>query len=245
MASTQRFIIAFDTHGDMADPGAVAVFKQFCDDWKPDIRIHGGDAFDFRPLRGGASAEEKNEGLTEDVEAGLDFLKWFRPHHFLLGNHDYRLIRSITDAASGTLRDHCRLLHDSILDSLPDTQFIPYGKRQGVLQLGNFRVIHGYHSGIYSARMAAQLYGNVIMGHVHAPTYFESPHIDGATGYSSGSLCKLDMDYNIGHPNTLRQAHGFVYGVISPSGKTVPYASKCSDGVWYLPSEFNEIQNAG
>jgi hypothetical protein len=243
MAVLRRFIIAYDSHGDQADEHAVAAFKEFCKWWKPTIKIHGGDAFDLRCLRGGASAEEKQEGLKADVECGMDFLRWFKPDYFLLGNHDYRLVRAAQSAGNQTMREYCSLLLDQIADGLPGTKIIPYGKRQGVLKLGDYRIIHGYHSGIYAARMAAQLYGNVIMGHIHTPTYFENPHIDGSTGYSSGSLCQMDMDYNIGHPNTLRQAHGWIYGLLTAREKLIPYASKCVDGQWYLPSEFREVRH--
>lgn len=235
MAKQKRFVIAFDNHGDMQDDEAVNAFFDFCKDWKPTIRIHGGDAFDLRCLRKGASAEEKQEGIKADVEAGVDFLKRLKPQVLLLGNHDYRLARYMIDGRDQMLREYCRLTWDGIMDNIGNCQIVPYGKRHGVYQLGNFRVIHGYHSGMYAARQAAALYGNVIMGHVHTPGYYRTPHIDGATGYTSGSLCQLEMDYNAAHPNTLRQGHGWIYGVVTPAGQTIPYAAtKWGDG-WHFP----------
>lgn len=243
MVRCKRFVIAFDSHGDMADPNAINAFKEFVGWWKPDIKIHGGDAFDFRCLRNGASEAEKQEGLKVDVEHGVAFLKWFKPSVFLFGNHDYRLVNAAERARPATVKEYCRELLEQIKDSLPSTRIIQYGKRKGVYRLGNYRVVHGYHSGLYAARMASQVFSNVIMGHVHTPGYFESPHIDGATGYTSGCLCDLDMDYTLSQPNALRQAHGWIYGLLTPRGKTIPFASKVIDGQWYLPSEFKEVKH--
>lgn len=238
----KRFLIAFDNHGDMQDDGAVSAFFEFMDYWKPDLRVHGGDCYDLRALRQGASADEKQEGIAADVEKGNDFMRRFNPHVFLLGNHDHRIHRYIQFGRNDILRQYLGLVWDQIRDTIPECEIIPWGKRVGVYQLGDYKVMHGYSAGLYAARQHAAIYGNCIFGHIHAPTYFESPHIDGAAGYSSGSLCQLDMDYNAGHPNTMRQGHGWVYGYVTPSGRTIVYASKKTDGEWHLPSEFMTLE---
>ncbi len=236
----QKFVIAFDNHGDMADPEAVAAFKQFVADWKPDIRIHGGDCFDLRALRGGASVAERMEGMRTDVNAGVDFLRWFRPQVFLAGNHEKRIYKAIEQHPDGNMREHCINLMGDIMDALGDCDVKPWGKRR-TYQLANYRVLHGYHSGVYSARQVAQAYGNAIMGHVHTPGYYELPHIDPTTGYTSGCLCLLDMDYNDGQANTLRQRHGWVHGIIR-NGMASPYAvAREPDGEWCVPTEWSDL----
>lgn len=87
MSRFKKFIIAFDNHGDMIDADSERVFFKFMADWKPDIRIHGGDCFDFRPLRRKADDEERRESLRLDWDMGLDFFERLRPQHYLLGNH--------------------------------------------------------------------------------------------------------------------------------------------------------------
>ena len=49
----------FDVHGDQQDKKACEVFFKFAKDWKPEIRVMGGDLFDFRPLRKKASEDER------------------------------------------------------------------------------------------------------------------------------------------------------------------------------------------
>jgi hypothetical protein len=41
------------------------------------------------------------------------------------------------------------------------------------------------------------------------------PGLDRRVGRASGCLCSLDMEYTARKPNTLRQAHGWPYGVIN------------------------------
>lgn len=55
MSNWTRFIAGFDFHGDKQNKAACEVFFRFMKDWKPEIRVMGGDLFDFRPLRRKAS----------------------------------------------------------------------------------------------------------------------------------------------------------------------------------------------
>ena len=58
----------------MLDQGAAKALFAFLDDWKPEIRVHAGDAWDFRNLRRGASDDEKAASLVDDWDAGSEFL---------------------------------------------------------------------------------------------------------------------------------------------------------------------------
>ena len=79
----------------MQDDASVAALWDFIDDWKPAIRVHAADAWDFRNLRRGASDDEKADSLVDDWHAGTDVLERFfdggKRNHFLRGNHDERL----------------------------------------------------------------------------------------------------------------------------------------------------------
>ena len=81
----ERFVCAFDLHGDMQHKPTVAAFLDFCKDFKPTVRIMGGDAFDFRWLRRSASEDEKLEAVTADFQQGVWFLEQFKPTVFLWG----------------------------------------------------------------------------------------------------------------------------------------------------------------
>ncbi len=52
MSTPTRFIAFGDNHGDMVDPEAQDALLEFIKDYKPTVRVHLGDAFDFRsPLQ--------------------------------------------------------------------------------------------------------------------------------------------------------------------------------------------------
>lgn len=53
-----------------------------------------------------------------------------------------------------------------------------------------------------------------------------------------GCLCALDQDYNARQPNTLRQSHGFAYGVINAkSGDFHVWQAEEVGGKWIVPSD--------
>ena len=89
MSNWTRFMAGFDVHGDQQDKKACEVFFKFAKDWKPEIRVMGGDLFDFRPLRKKASEDERRESMRKDFEAGVQWLKDFQPNHYLRGNHSF------------------------------------------------------------------------------------------------------------------------------------------------------------
>lgn len=241
MKGCTRWIIAYDSHGKEIDSGARKAFLEFQKHWKPQLTIHGGDWLDLAALRAGASDDEANEGIRADVEAGIAFIKEIGASVLCAGNHDFRLVRELT-RRHGRLREYATLVYNGIMDRLGDgIQHIPYGKR-GFYQLGNFKVIHGVHHGLYAARQAAQIYGNVIQGHVHCNSVFDMPSIEPCTGYTVGCLSRLDLEYANHQPNTLRWQHGFAYGLITPRKETVIWlARKTADGQWILPSEIRMI----
>src|SRR6056297_3489052 len=91
----QKILIVADSHGDMIDDRTRQAVLSFKRSYKPDIIIHLGDAWDFRPLRRGASIEEKSESMMDDYAHGETFLKALfsgdQNNYFLMGNHDDRI----------------------------------------------------------------------------------------------------------------------------------------------------------
>jgi hypothetical protein len=233
----RRFIVCGDTHGDHVDPSAAAAFLRFVKDWRPEIRVHLGDAVDLRFLRSKASAQEQRERVRPDIDAAVDFLTSYKPTHYLRGNHCERL----WDAAKcddGPRADFARGLISELEAAVgPRCQVLPYHKRDGVLRLGHLKVIHGYHSGVTAARQAAQVYGSVLMGHVHAVDHVSIAGLERRMGRCIGCLCKLDQDYNRAQAQTLRQSHGFVYGLLLAGGEYVVWQAEPVGGKWYFPSE--------
>ena len=125
----------------MLDPKVASALFAFLEDWKPEIRVHAGDAWDFRNLRRGASDDEKAASLVDDWEAGTEFLTKFyeggKENHFLRGNHDERLWQ-FANSATGLLRDYAQdgIKRVQALMRKTGTQMLPYDSALGVLKLG-------------------------------------------------------------------------------------------------------------
>jgi predicted phosphodiesterase len=237
----KRFIVVSDNHGSHIDAKAQAAFFDFAKAWRADLRIHAGDCFDVAAWRKGASEDERRQSLADDIDAGCDFLSRLRPTHWLRGNHDERL----WDALAGDVGDKKDLalakITGPISKSIGNARVFPYCKRAGVLRLGHLKVIHGYHSGVQAARMAAQVYGSVLMGHVHAIDHYSIPGLERRIGRSIGAMCHLDAQYNRAQTGTLRQQHGWGYGFILGNGEYVYYQAEKNESGWYLPTEFRRI----
>jgi hypothetical protein len=237
--SWKRFIFGTDLHGDKQHNPTVDIFLEFCGQWKPHIKIFGGDLFDFRPLRRGANEDEKHESMKEDFQAGMRFLECFQPDFLLRGNHCERLWE-LGINGKGVMGDYAVRAISEIEDLVRTLKctMLPYHKRDGVLQIGHAKFLHGFNSGVYAARTTAQVYGSVHMGHTHVIEEYAIPGLERRCARVCGCLCELDMHYNARQPSTLRQAHGFAYGVINDkTGDYFTLQAEEVNGNWCLPTE--------
>lgn len=240
MAKAKRWMAVADNHGDMQDGRAVKAALAFARFWKPDIRVHLGDNFDFRALRRNASDEESRDRLGNDIEAGCKFLRDYRPTHWLRGNHDERIYDAM-GSDDGKLSGFAAYVSAEIESATDGVKVIPYHKRYGVLQLGHLKFIHGYHAGVSAAKQAALVYGSVLMGHVHTIDHYSVPAIERRMGRCIGCLCQLDMDYNRAQPGTLRHAHGWAYGLLYPNGDYVVWQAEDVGGRFVVAGDVREI----
>ena len=232
MAKTKRWVAVFDNHGDMIDREAEAKFFGFVDEFKPDIRIHGGDAFDFRNLRRGVSEAERVDSMEADVDAGLSFLKRFSPDVWLLGNHDDRVPQQIRDGSDGNLRQLCSMLWDRIEDATPNTRKLPYDAEKGIYRLGDLSIMHGYQHGAFVAKAAAEhAASSALMGHVHSSSQIPLMNAGRHVGYTSGCLARLDMHYASRWRARLRWNHGWAWGYTDGVHTSVFLAEK-RNGHW-------------
>lgn len=241
--SWTKFVVGFDLHGDMQDGEAVGKFFKFLDLWKPHIKVFGGDLIDFRPLRRGASEDERRESMGEDVRMGLEFLTKFSPQYFLEGNHDFRA-RDLAANGSGVAADYAQRLCQDV-DTLCESQgtkVLPYHKRFGVLQLGHLKILHGFHGGVYAARQTALVYGASLFGHVHTVDEHPIPGLERRVARCCGCLCRTDMDYNSRQPNTLRQSNGWAFGVLNEAtGIYHSWQAEKIGDTWLIPSDIVEL----
>ena len=237
--SWSKFIVCSDSHGDMEDTAAVSAFLKFNSIWKAKYRIHAGDLFDCRPLRRGADEEEKREAIGNDFNAGMDFLDSYKPTHFLRGNHDERLYDLATDGF-GIRQEHAIELTQKLEAKLGKLKcdMRPYHKRNGVLEIGKFRAIHGFSCGPNAARETARTYGTCTMGHGHNIQSASIPGLDTKVGRMIGCLCVLDFKYNRAMMSSLAHQHGFGHGVVdSRTGEFHFWQSQSINGVWVIPSD--------
>jgi len=226
----------------MADATATEALFAFIEDYKPEIRIHAGDNWDFRNLRKGASDDEKAASLEDDWDCGARFLERFfkggTTKVFLRGNHDERLY-DFRESATGLLRDYAAdgiKRVEGMIKRLGATM-LPYDAELGIYELGKLTVIHGYHCGVGAARAHANIYGNTIFGHVHtiesAPVASREP----AEARSIGCLCRRDMGYINRKTAKLRWAQGWAYGVLFDDGTYQLFQTRNIGGRFYAATE--------
>ena len=242
----RKFVAGFDLHGDMQDKEAVKKILDFTFKiFKPEVRIFGGDLFDFRCIRKGAGKAEQAESLMDDVAMGMDFLKEFRPHIYLRGNHCERL----WDLAEGEVGDG--LKRDAAVKGVNEIEDIckkqgtliyPYDKRKGVHREGKLLFIHGYAHGVYAVRKSLSTYGeSLVMGHIHANHQTTIEGLSPKRGWSSGSLCRIDYQYNRGNLSSLAHEHGFVYGLLFDNGDFIVNQARKTSGQWVVSDSFRRI----
>lgn len=213
-----NWMFATDLHGDKQDGRAVRLFRAHVDDVGPSIRGFGGDVWDFRAWRVGASEKEKRDRVRRDFDAGMTFLKWYRPTFITLGNHDARLWDQVEN--DGPMADFCETLVDEFRDlcRANGTRVLPYDKRRGIFRVGRMKFAHGFFDGRCAAERMGQAYGSILFGHGHAIDVASTPADHRRAARMVGCLCRLDFPYNRKHVNSLRQAHGWAYGPLYPDG---------------------------
>lgn len=214
----KSFIFASDLHGDKQDHDAVRSLIEFTEYFKPDVKIFGGDLFDFSPLMRSADAAEKNSSMEADVEAGMEFLKEWAPNYFLLGNHDDRLWQTAEKHSIGIIRDTAKMGIKDItnLCRTMKCKMYPYDVDKGILQLGKINFCHGYYHGITATKRHAETFsqegGLVVHGHIHSIQFHSIPKRGGGAGISAGCLATTAMDWNRSKVNRLAHEAGWVYG---------------------------------
>lgn len=204
-----------DTHGDMINRECGDAFLGFVDALRPDVRIHLGDYMDCRPLRRGASDEEKSEGMQADYDAAESFLLRFRPNVVLDGNHDARL-KNLAENGSGILREWAQHGVNDLraMFEFLECPVLPYNVWRGVYRLGGLSFLHGFTHGMNCLTQPMAAFGNVIMGHVH---YASAVSRFGYQGWTTGCGCDVDLGYNSTRLTALAQSNGWISGAVNLS----------------------------
>jgi hypothetical protein len=239
----RMWIFGTDLHGDMQDKLAVRLFKKHTDKLNPDHRIFGGDLWDFRAWRNGASDFEKRDRVYSDFNAGMEFIKWFQPQAITLGNHDVRLWDQVEQG--GPMAELCEELIAEFKQFCKSIKcrVLPYDKRFGVYKLGKAKFAHGFFSGPNAARQMGTAYGSILSGHVHSIDEASCPSAEDRCGRTVGCLCKLNFTYNRAHVAALRQQHGWAYGPVFDDGTFHAFQARVIKGKSVVSTKLETIGN--
>jgi hypothetical protein len=244
MSKLTKFIFASDSHGDMADPEALAALYEFTKDFKPDIKIAGGDHYDFRSLRKGVGTDKEGaESLQEDIEAGEDFFAKWKPNVYLWGNHEHRL-DSMQGHGQAIVRDYCTDLKariNRVARQNGAKVILPYHAKKGVYRLGPVATVHGYahaeNATIKQGLHYASNGGALIHGHTHNLACVSLTKHGGGAAFAAGCLCFEDMDYSSRNLASARHGNGFVAGFVTKGGDYKAWLVHKMGGVWIWQTE--------
>lgn len=254
-ASFLRLIIP-DTHGAMMDKPAIAAFLADVDQLKPREVIWLGDHMDC-----GSYLDEKhtigyvsqtNYTVADDEDAAnqlLDAVQKRTPgaeHHYLEGNHEWRMERDIVARAKGREREITRYLSRNGTEAVLSlgTRNIPYYRRgecymglrnPGVIQLGKCYFTHGARASRNATASYAERYGgNIVFGHTHraAMSIVRNVHQGTYGAWNPGCLCELQPLWM--HTDPTNWSHGYALQVVSKSGEFLTVLVPIIDGVSYL-----------
>lgn len=221
----KTFVFATDNHGDLVNRPAAQELFAFCEKFKPDIRISGGDCFDIRSLRAGATNHEEGESLKDDIEMGKWFIRNFKPTHALHGNHEDRLFNAMHNSGSAIVRDYAEGIINEIENEYRAngcSQILPFDVDKGVLELGPIRAIHGYAHSARAIHEQGMYYcpvgGALLCGDAHVMEMTTIKRHGGGVSFCGGCLMDISKAHYAKRRLTRsRWANGWLYGFYDPN----------------------------
>ena len=229
MAKIIKFVAAGDNHGHLACPETTEALATFVSRWRPTCRIHLGDLNDFGAWRSGASPDDQEDGIEEDLKHGNNFLrKVLRPTIFIQGNHDIRAEEQMY-SRNGDRADNARRAVQSVADALADVgcrdirRYSVKGKKPeevNYARIGKLVATHGFKAGINATRDTARTLGRpgdvVVHGHTHDFNLCTIEHLEQSIVGISG-MCCMDInkaEYSHRRLATTKWCNGWLHGVI-------------------------------
>jgi len=236
----KRFLVCADNHGHLVNKQAVKKFKAFKEDFKPHHTIHLGDLFDLTSIRKGASESDRQLGIAEDFQAGLEFLD-LGFNYLTLGNHDARLWEHAEDSQTGVMRESCQTLVKHAESAFRERRikYVHYNVNQ-YLQLpeGGPKFLHGFLAGQNPAKAHFDRFGPCLVGHCHSPDTYTAKHISGGQAHVLGCMANIEsMTYAERYPNRLGWRTGWGFGIINDkTGKWNFWDVVEEDGCYISPT---------
>ena len=210
----KKFWLGFDRHCPYHDPKIDKIALDFLADFKPQIRVAGGDWQTVDQV-----STFQNEGdidLADEFAMNREAIRQFGITHYLEGNHEERLrrvglkldkrLRSLVD-----LESNLRLKKQKI-------PLIPYHPRKGILKFGHLKILHGFYATEYVAKKTAAIYGTCVFGHTHRFQTFQSKEaFESHCGFAIGLMGKIDQPYTDNRA-PMGWTNGFCFGYIHRNG---------------------------
>jgi len=227
------------SHGEFIDNDAREAVLTFKEAWKPETTLHLGDFVDLAALRSGAvsnpNSKDRAQSISDDLKAGITFLRELAPQHILYGNHEARLFQFA--GGPNALAAHAA---QEVLNDLGDVakdlnaRVYDYNIRS-YAQLGDTKFLHGYLYNVQAIRDHAETWGRCLIAHIHRTGEEQARNASGDTGYALGMLARFDMDYAATRRATLAWKQGFAYGHYNDKHCTVNIVSRACGQPWMLP----------
>jgi hypothetical protein len=231
-------------HSVYACPQAHAAVLGFRDRYKPEVVIDLGDVHDFAALRAGAGGTpDEVAPLDVDYDAGVAWLRDYRPTHRCHGNHDHRAYK-LADHPRAIVKQAARSLIESIrqVDEANGTIVVPYKRRGNWITFGDTKFGHGFMFNAHAIRDHAEHFGKCVIAHLHTPGEARGRRFDQPTAWCVGTLADPELlEYADQRRNTDTWAHGFVWGEFSETQCVIRlerqacYNSRGAMEEWRLP----------
>lgn len=240
--SVKKVVAVSCSHGLHADPTAVEAVLAFCRKFKPDIRIHLGDAVDLQAFMASKVGSGDGDPVAPDIDGGLDFLDKFGANVWLYGNHEDRLNRlagSRNAIVSGFALELLKAMGD--FAAKRRITVLPYsGNRQGYY-LGNVRFMHGTVFNEMAVRDSAEAFapphGVVVCGHSHRYGLAVGRRGDAPIGINVGTLTRMGaFDYAKARRATLSWGQAFAWGWVGEKTSQLYLCQRQNpEQPWLLP----------
>ena len=210
----KKFWVGFDRHCPEHDPAIDRIVSDFLSDFKPQIRIAGGDWQTVDQVS--TFNSESKITLKAEFEMNRAILRKWKITHYLEGNHEERL-RRVGMNLDSRVRSCVDIQTNLELDK-QKIMFLPYHPIKGVLQIGHLKVLHGFYANEYVASKTARTYGTCVFGHAHRfQTFWPKAAFNTHVGYSIGMLGSLEQTYTQDRA-PMGWAQGFAFGYLHKTG---------------------------
>lgn len=251
----EKFVALGCNHGHLGDPKATKGALRFVQEYKPSIRVHGGDGVDFTGLRGGAhGTKDEVSSLTSDINGGVDFIAKYRPTHARMGNHEARVYKNADHPNAIVARCAMSLIAElhGALDAVKCSYKTAYDitDPDSYLVLGNICFFHGWYYNVSAIRDHAETIcggdiEKIVHFHTHTPGFIVARRFSPlnptaqAFGYSGGSLADFRaLSYANGRRATTAWAPALVAGEVCRGKRKdsrIWLVTADKDGTFHLP----------